>query len=181
MRMAALTSRAVRFALVVTWLAFLVDTIFLAPSTLPSPLDLAWRLTLFDWPEPALISLWYCTGVVLFLHPTFTMAESPQSRPRGSTLLLPGVLFGSLLLLPYYAFRRVAPDHAPWRWPWRLLRGILLVELLGFAAYGIIGGNFAALWREVTERRFSHFLFLDFLLLSALLVALARGKLVPRA
>jgi hypothetical protein len=167
-----------RRTLLVVWVALVVHTVVFAPAALPSPmLELGRRLTLFDWPERALPALWYATGAVLFLHATFYLAERPQHRPHPLPVLLASPIFGSLILLPYYALRRREPVRQPWRWPWRLLRYVLIVELVGFSLYGLLAGDLAALWHEVTHRRFSHFLLIDCAIMLALLPAMAAGKL----
>jgi len=161
------------------WIGLVVDTIFFAPSALPSPLDLGWRLTAFQWGEPSLVALWYATGIVLFLHATCLLAEEPLSFPHPLWMLVLSPIFGSLVTLPYYALRRPDPRRAAWRWPFAALRAVLIAELIGFALYGAIAGDLRALWHEVGARRFSHFLLADFALLSAQLALLASGALTP--
>ncbi|MEP6862239.1 MAG: hypothetical protein ABJE66_16565 [Deltaproteobacteria bacterium] len=159
-----------RRLLVVPWIAFLLFAILFAPSKLDSDvLEMSKRLTLFDWPEPALCGLWYATGTLLFIHATYYFAERPQHRPHPVLVLVASPWLGALLLLPYYALRRPDPTREPWGWPWRLLRGVLVVELVGFVLYGLIAGNLEALWSEVTHRRFSSFLLVDSVTLLALL------------
>jgi hypothetical protein len=168
----------IRRALLPVWAALLVHTILFAPSSLPSDvLEMTRRLTLFDGPDPALCALWYVTGIMLFLHATIYMAERPQHRPHPLPVLLMSPLLGSLVLLPYYALRRRDASRQPWRWPWRLLRAVLLAELVGFSLYGLIAGDPGALWVEVTHRRFSHFLLIDCAILVALLPPLVAGRL----
>lgn len=174
-------ARLVRTLLLAIWALFIVETLLLGPSALPSDLlGMSRQLTLFAWPEPALCGLWYATGVLLFLHATYYFSERPQHTPHPLLVLLLSPLFGSAVLLPYYAFRRPAPARAPWRWPWKLLRYVLLIELAGFTLYGIVLGDLSALWREIAQRKFSHFLFVDFVTLAALLPLLATGKLAKR-
>ena len=157
--------------LLLVWLAFLVFATVFAPSELETDiLEMSKRLTLFDWHNPALCALWYATGTVLFGHATFYFAERPQHRPHPMLVLVLSPIFGALLMLPYYALRKVDPTRAPWSWPWRLLRYILLVEFLGFVLYGVVAGDLGELWYEITHRRFSSFLFIDCLLLLALLL-----------
>jgi hypothetical protein len=171
-------ARRVRALLLSAWALFIVVTLFLGPSALPSDLlDMSRRLTLFDWPEPVLTGLWYATGVLLFLHATYYLSERPQHAPHPLPVLILSPLFGSLLLLPYYALRRPAPARQPWPWPWKLLRYVLIAELVGFLLFGIIAGDLATLWREIAQRRFSYFLFVDFLTLAALLAPVVGGKL----
>ena len=164
-----------RRLLLVPWVAFLLFASLLAPSRLESDvLEMSKRLTLFDGPDAALCGLWYATGTLLFIHATYYFAERPQHRPHPLLVLAASALFGALLLLPYYALRTPHPTREPWAWPWRLLRVVLLVELIGFVLYGVIAGDLHALWYEVTYRRFSSFLLVDSVTLLALL-AFARS------
>lgn len=172
------TASTVRALLLSLLALFLLETLFLAPAALPTDLlGLSLRLTRFDWPEPALCGLWYATGVLLFLHATYYFSERPQHAPHPLLVLVLSPIFGSLLLLPYYAFRRPAPAREPWRLPWSLLRAVLFVELAGFLLYGIIAGDPSALWLEITQRQFSHFLVIDFVILAATLPLLVTGRL----
>jgi hypothetical protein len=156
--------------LLLVWFAFLVFATVFAPSQLETDiLEMSKRLTLFDWHNPALCGLWYATGTVLFGHATFYFAERSQHRPHPMLVLMLSPIFGALLMLPYYALRQVDPTRAPWSLPWRLLRYILVVEFVGFVLYGVIAGDLAELWYEITHRRFSSFLVIDFVLLLALL------------
>ena len=167
-----------RRSLWLVWIALAVHTVWFAPSELPSDvLEMSRRLTLFDWPEPALSALWYVTGTTLFLHASIFFAERPQHRPHPLPVFLLSPLLGSLVLLPYYALRRRDETRQPWRWPWRLLRVVLVVEIIGFSLYGVIAGDLSGLWHEVTHRKFSHFLLLDCAILLALLPPLTAGKL----
>jgi hypothetical protein len=160
----------VRAWLWIPWGAFLLFATVLAPSELPSDvLEMSKRLTLFDWPEPALTGLWYATGTLLFLHATFYFAERPQHVPHSLLVLIVSPLLGALVMLPYYALRRPHPTREPWRLPWRLLRVVLALEFVGFLAYGAIAGDVGALWDEITHRRFSAFLIVDCVILLALL------------
>jgi hypothetical protein len=168
---------SMRRLLLVPWVAFLVFAIVLAPSTLESDvLAMSARLTLFD-ADPALCGLWYATGTLLFIHATYYFAEQPQYRPHPLLVLAVSPLFGALALLPYYALRRPHPTRKPWAWPWRLLRGVLLVELVAFVVYGLVAGDVNVLVYEITHRRFTSFLFVDSVMLLALL-AYARRRAV---
>lgn len=163
-----------RRLLLLPWLAFLVFAIVLAPSKIDSDvLEMTKRLTLFDG-DPAVCALWYATGTLLFVHATYYFAERPQHRPHPLIVLGVSPWFGALVLLPYYALRLPAPERQPWPWPWRLLRGVLLVELVGFVLYGAIAGDVHVLWHEVTHRRFSSFLLVDCVTLLVLLAFAAR-------
>jgi hypothetical protein len=159
--------------LLAAWIAFLADVV-LAPSSLPSTLDMATRLTVFDWPEPSLVALWYATGSVIFLHTTYYASERPQAKPHPLLVLPLAIVFGSAAMLPYYAWRRPDPAREPWRLPWRALRTVLVLELVAALAYGLARGDLSALWTEVTQRRFSHVLAVDFAMLSVLLIARRR-------
>lgn len=164
-----------RRLLLVPWIAFLLFAIAFAPSALDSDvLEMSKRLTLFD-AEPALCGLWYATGTLLFVHGTYYFAERPQHRPHPLIVLVVSPLLGALALLPYYALRRPDPARQPWGWPWRLLRIVLAIEFVGFLGYGVIAGDLAALWYEITHRRFSSFLAVDCVLLLALLATAAAG------
>jgi hypothetical protein len=61
-------------------------------------------------------------------------------------------------------------------------KGVLLPlgELIAAALYAMLVGNLGALGHEITHRRFSHVLLVDFVLLSALLLLLIAGKIAPR-
>jgi RsiW-degrading membrane proteinase PrsW (M82 family) len=154
--------------LLIPWGALLVWATMLAPSNLESDwLEMSRRLTLFE-ADPALCGLWYATGTLLFLHGTYYFAERPQHRPHPLLVLVASPLLGALLLLPYYALRTPSVRE-PWSWPWRLLRGLLVAELVGFVLYGVLAGDLRVLWYEITHRGFSSFLFVDCLTLAALL------------
>jgi hypothetical protein len=169
----------VRRLLILIWLMLIADTVFFAPSELPSPLEMGWRLVVFDWPEPGLVALYYATGIILFMHAAFLLAETRQSKPHALPVLLVSPLFGSFIMLPFYALRRRGPARVPSRLPWRLLRYLLLGELVAAALYATLVGNLGALWHDITHRRFSHVLLVDFVLLSLLLLLLIAGKLAP--
>ena len=176
---------AVVALLVAAWVFMLVDLLWLAPSRLPSSLDLFVRALTFDRRtfDPALIGLFYATGIVVTLHASFVWAEEYESSPHPIALVLIGYAFGSLFFLPWYAWRR-AGQRRPSARPWPaepVVRWILGLELLGAIGYAIVAGRFANLWTEVTERWFSHFLLVDFLILVVLLLALRAGKLAPIA
>jgi hypothetical protein len=170
----------VRRLLLLIWLMLIVDAVFLAPSELPSSLEMGWRLVVFDWPEPGLIALYYATGILLFLHASFLLSETRYSQPHALPVLLLSPLFGSFIMLPFYALRRLGPARVPRRLPWRVLRYVLLGELLAAALYAVLAGNLGALGHDITHRRFSHVLLVDFVLLSGLLLLLSAGKLAPR-
>lgn len=163
-----------RVGLLLLWVAFLVFAV-LAPSTLESDvLEMSKRLTLFDWPNPALTGLWYATGTLLFVHATYYFAQ--RYRPHPLLVLIVSPLFGALVLLPYYALRRPHPTREPWSLPWRLLRIVLVLEFVGFLAYGAIAGELGALWDDVTHRKFSSFLLVDCVLLLSLLLVARRQR-----
>jgi hypothetical protein len=107
-------------------------------------------------------------------------SPSDHSTGRIIVVLVLSPIFGALVLLPYYALREVDPTRAPWSWPWRLLRSILLVELVGFVVYGAVVGDLGELWHEITHRRFSSFLVVDCILLLALLPLAATPARPPR-
>jgi hypothetical protein len=169
--------------LIATWLAMLVDVVWLAPSRLPSSLDLFVRALVFDRRtfDPALIGLFYATGILVTLHASLVWAEEYDSQPHPIALVLIGYAFGSLFFLPYYAWRRAGRRRpSPRPWPAApVTRWILGLELLAAGGYAMVAGHFANLWTEVTGRWFSHFLFLDFCILLLLLLALRAGKLAP--
>jgi hypothetical protein len=169
--------------LIATWVLMLIDLLWLAPSRLPSSLDLFVRAALFDRRtfDPALIGLFYATGVLVTLHASLVWAEEYESKPHPIALVLIGYALGSLFFLPYYAFRRSGSPRPSGR-PWPaapVIRWILGLELLVAGGYAIVAGRFANLWTEVTERWFSHFLLMDFVVLFLLLLALRAGKLAP--
>jgi hypothetical protein len=170
--------------LIAVWAFMLVDLVWLAPSRLPSSLDLFVRALTFDRRtfDPALIGLFYATGSLVTLHASLVWAEEYDSKPHPLLLVLIGYAFGSLFFLPYYAWRR-AGQRRPGPRPWPaapVTRWILALELLAAGGYAIVAGRFANLRNEVTGRWFSHFLLMDFVVLSLLLLALRAGKLAPR-
>jgi hypothetical protein len=161
----------------------LVDLIWLAPSRLPSSLELFVRAAVFDRGtfDPALIGLFYATGVVVTLHASLVWAEEYDSQPHPIALVLLGYALGSLFFLPWYAWRRAGQKRTTRPWPAApMTRWILGLELAAALGYAVVAGRFANLWTEVSERRFSHFLLADFVVLSMLLIALRAGKLAPR-
>jgi hypothetical protein len=165
------------------WVLMLVDLLWLAPSRLPSSLDLFVRAVLFDRRtfDPALIGLFYATGILVTLHASLVWAEEYDTKPHPIALLPIGYAFGSLFFLPYYAWRRAGQKRPSVR-PWLaapVTRWVLGLELLVAGGYAIVAGRFASLWTEVTGRWFSHFLLMDFFVLLLLLLALRAGKLAP--
>jgi hypothetical protein len=171
--------------LIGTWGVMLVDLIWLAPSRLPSSLDLFVRAAAFDRStfDPAMIGLFYATGILVTLHASLVWAEDHETKPHPLALVLLGYAFGCLFFLPYYAFRRAGQRrNDPRPWPARpIIRWILLFELLVAGGYAIVAGHAASLWNEVSGRWFSHFLLLDFCILLLLLIAQRAGKLAPIA
>jgi hypothetical protein len=180
---AAMNRGARVWLLMVPWALLVIDLLLLAPSARPSSLDLFVRAAMFNLStfDPALIALFYATGIVVTLHASLVWAEPHESRPHPLALLLVGYALGSVFFLPYYAFRRRALPRARSPWPASpILRWILVFELVCAAGYGIAAGSVAELWAEITERWFSHYLALDFVILVVLLIALRAGKLAPR-
>jgi hypothetical protein len=185
MRYEGVVKRPILVALLMAaWVFMLIDLVWLAPSRLPSSLDLFVRAVVFDRRtfDPALIGLFYATGALVTLHASLVWAEEYDSQPHPIALVLIGYAFGSLFFLPYYAWRRAGQRRSGVR-PWPaapVTRWIIGLELLAAGGYAIVAGRFANLWTEVSGRWFSHFLLLDFVVLSLLLVALRAGKLAPR-
>jgi hypothetical protein len=166
--------------LTAVWMLFVGDLLWLAPSRLPSPLQLFVRAVVFDTStfDPSILGLFYATGVVVTLHASFVWAEEYESRPHPIALVLLGNALGSVFFLPFYAWRRTGPKReGPPPWPAsKALRWILVLELAAALAYASIAGSFAALRAEVTGRWFSHYLVIDFVVLSLLLLVHARGR-----
>lgn len=177
--------RGLAILLLATWVGLLIDLIWLAPSRLPSSLELFVRAAAFDRRtfDPSVIGLFYATGIVVTLHASLVWAEDYASTPHPVVLVILGYAFGSLFFLPYYAWRRAGQKRPSVR-PWPaspFIRGVLVLELAAACAYAIVAGSFANLWSEVSGRWFSHFLLLDFITLVALLILLRAGKLTRGA
>jgi hypothetical protein len=169
--------------LMAAWVLMLVDLLWLAPSRLPSSLDLFVRAVVFDRRtfDPSLIGLFYATGILVTMHASLVWAEQYDSKPHPIALALIGYAFGSLFFLPYYAWRRAGrkrPSARPWPAA-PITRWILVLELLAAGGYALVAGHLGNLWTEFTERRFSHFLLVDFVVLFLLLLALRGGLLSP--
>ena len=151
------------------WLGFVGYAFILSPPDQPDTADLILRLSTGAWDglNPALIALFSAMGLWPMVYAAVALVDGRGQRLWAWPFVVASFAVGAFALLPYLALR--AP--VPWVGPAdRLLRVVgsrlfgasLAVAALGLLGWGLLAGDWPALWQQWQISRFVHVTALDF-------------------